>query len=99
MGDDFVNNLINFDKTLKEIDSWMVEADNNLDQIKNHSDKMTPEDRVSCTMELQEDVSEKVDIIKNAIATEVDLLPQGETVPKDAQDFKDELKRIDDYVT
>merc|ERR1712141_899275 len=96
--DDFVNNLINFDKTLKEIDSWMVEADNNLDQIKNHSDKMTPEDRVSCTMELQEDVSEKVDIIKNAIATEVDLLPQGETVPKDAQDYKDELKRIEQYV-
>merc|ERR1712043_5761 len=75
------------------------EADANLDQIKNHSDKMTPEDRVSCTMELQEDVSEKLEIIKKAITDEVDLLPQGDEVPKDAKDFKDELKRIDDYVT
>ena len=60
---------------------------------------MTPEDRVSCTMELQEDVAEKVEIIKKAISDEVYLFPQGDGVPKDAKDFKDELKRIDDYVT
>merc|ERR1711997_113080 len=54
--DEFVLNLDNFDKTLKMVDSWMKEADNNLDQIKNHSDTMTPEDRVSVTMELQERV-------------------------------------------
>merc|ERR1712158_174807 len=59
----------------------------------------TPEDRVSCTMELQEDVSAKYDIVVAAIKTENDLLPQGDQVPKDAQDFKDELKRINDYVT
>merc|ERR1712203_680311 len=97
--DDYVSQLNNFDVTLKTIDKWMKEADANLDQIKNHSDKMTPEDRVSCTMELQEDVSEKVEIIKKAITDEVDLLPQGDEVPKDAKDFKVELKRIDDYVT
>jgi TRAP-type mannitol/chloroaromatic compound transport system substrate-binding protein len=60
---------------------------------------MTPEDRVSCSMELAEDVSEKVQIIRNAIATEAELLPQGEEIPKDAQDFKDELKRVEEYVT
>jgi len=38
---------------------------------------MTPEDRVSHTMELQEDVAAKVDIIKKAIGTESELLPQG----------------------
>merc|ERR1712141_713727 len=97
--DNYVSQLNAFDVTLKTIDKWMKEADANLDQIKNHSHKMTPEDRVSCTMELQEDVSEKVDIIKKAITDEVDLLPQGDEVPKDAKDFKDELKRIDDYVT
>ena len=96
--DEFVTNLTNFDKTLKMVDSWMKEADSNLDQIKNHSDKMTPEDRVSVTMELHEDVGEKVKIIQEHIAIEVDLLPQGDTVPKDAQDHKDELKRIEDYV-
>merc|ERR1712008_143838 len=97
--DNYVNQLNAFDVTLKTIDKWMKEADANLDQIKNHSHKMTPEDRVSCTMELQEDVAEKVDIINKAIASELDLLPQGDEVPKDAQDFKDELKRITDYVT
>jgi len=59
---------------------------------------MTPEDRVSCTMELQEDVGEKVRMIQDAIKTEEELLPQGDTVPKDAQDHKDELKRIEQYV-
>jgi hypothetical protein len=38
---------------------------------------MTPEDRVSYTMELQEDVAAKVEVIKKAISTESDLLPQG----------------------
>lgn len=40
---------------------------------------MTPEDRVSYTMELQEDVAAKVEIIKKAIATESELLPQGKS--------------------
>merc|ERR1712001_265731 len=97
--DEFVTSLDNFDKTLKMVDSWMKEADNQLNDIKNNSDTMTPEDRVSCTMELQEDVSAKVEIVVEAIKTENDLLPQGDQVPKDAQDFKDELKRINDYVT
>merc|ERR1712088_1116100 len=96
--DEFVTSLKNFNSELMMVDSWMKEADNNLDQIKNHSDKMTPEDRVSVTMELQEDVGEKVRIIQQAIKTEEDLLPQGDTVPKDAQGHKDELKRIEKYV-
>merc|ERR1712020_357553 len=95
----FVSKLNEFDKTLKMVDSWMKEADNQLNDIKNNSDTMTPEDRVSCTMELQEDVTAKVEIVLQAVKTESDLLPQGDQVPKDAQDFKDELKRINDYVT
>ena len=97
--DEFVTSLDNFDKTLKMVDSWMMGADKQLNDIKNNSDTMTPEDRVSCTMELQEDVAEKVEIVNAAIKSELDLLPQGDAVPKDAQDFKDELKRITDYVT
>merc|ERR1719422_2416994 len=59
---------------------------------------MTPEDRVSLTMELQEDIAEKVKIIEQNIAKEENLLPQGDKVPQDAQDYKDELKRIRDFV-
>ena len=96
--DNFVNDLKNFDKTLKDIDAWMKDAEKQLEDIKNTSDKMTPEDRVSFTMELQEDVAEKVEIIKKNIASEQELLPQGEKVPPDAQEYKDELKRIHDFV-
>merc|ERR1712136_267246 len=85
----FVNRLNEFDKSLKSIDVWMKEAEQQLNDIKNNSDKMTPEDRVSYTMELQEDVAAKVEIIKANIAGEVELLPQGE---------KDELKRIETFV-
>ena len=96
--EDFVSSLNNFDKTLKEIDSWMKEAENNLHDIKNNSDKMTPEDRVSYTMDLREDIASKVSTINKNIQLEQDLLPQGDTVPKDAQDYKDELQRIKKYV-
>jgi len=97
--ENFVNKLNEFDKSLKSIDSWMKEAEGQLHDIKNKSDKMTPEDRVSYTMELQEDVDSKVEIIKANIAIEQDLLPQGDKVPQDAQDYKDELKRIEGFVT
>merc|ERR1712141_184313 len=96
--ENFVNRLNEFDKSLKSIDVWMKEAETQLNDIKNNSDKMTPEDRVSYTMELQEDVAAKVEIIKANIAGETELFPQGEKVPQDAQDYKDELKRIETFV-
>merc|ERR1739844_205239 len=96
--DEAVTELKNFDVTLKEIDAWMAGADKELTTIKTDSDKMGPEDRVSYTMELTEDVAEKVDTIKKCVAAEAALLPQGDQVPQDAQDYKTELKRIQDYV-
>merc|ERR1712173_456905 len=50
------------------------------------------------TMDLQEDIAAKLEILKANAKTEQDLLPQGDKVPADAQAFKDELKRITDYV-
>ena len=97
--DTFVTDLKSFDVTLKEIDAWMRDAETHLGEIKNNAGAMTPEDRVSHTMELEEDVSAKVDVIKKNIAIEEELLPQGEKVPQDAQDYKDELKRIFDFIS
>merc|ERR1719216_493636 len=94
----FVSKLNEFDGTLKSMDKWMKEADGQLHDIKNKSDKMTPEDRVSYTMELQEDVASKVKIIEAQVAGELELLPQGDKVPQDAQDYKDELKRVQEFV-
>ncbi|XP_059087664.1 muscle-specific protein 300 kDa-like isoform X2 [Tigriopus californicus] len=97
--EEFVNNLSTFDKSLKELDKWMTDANTQLGDIKDKSDQMTPEDRVSYTMELSEDISSKVTVIQELIASEEGLLPQGDKCPTDAEEYKAELKRIEKYVT
>merc|ERR1712242_135948 len=97
--DKFCNDLKAFDGSLKTIDAWMVGATKELEDIKNSSDKMAPEDRVARTMDLQEDIAAKFVIIKNNIETELALLPQGDKVPQDAQEHKNELNRITKFVT
>merc|ERR1712218_534485 len=95
----FVGRLNEFDKSLKAIDAWMLGAEESLNNVKTKSDTMTPEDRVSTTMELSEDVEAKVATIKKNNAEELELLPQGDKVPQDAEDHKAELKRIETFVT
>merc|ERR1711953_1114961 len=97
--DDFCTSLKNFDGSLKSINDWMMLATKELEDIKNSSDKMAPEDRVARTMDLQEDIAAKFEIIKANTAAELALLPQGEKVPQDAQAHKDELNRITKYVS
>merc|ERR1712033_77884 len=92
--EDFCQNLECFDNTSKSLDDWMNRAAKELDNIKNHSHQMVPEDRVAVCMELQEDIAAKVIIIEESIAKEKELLPQGENVPKDALAHKEELERI-----
>ena len=77
-----MGNLKAFDASLKNMDAWMKEADANLNEIKNASGSMTPEDRVSLTMELEEDVAAKVKVIEENIKIEEELLPQGENVSR-----------------
>jgi len=96
--DNFCTALKEFDGSLKSIDDWMVGASKELDDIKSTSDKMSPEDRVSRTMDLQEDIASKMMIIEKAVADELTLLPQGNGVPEDAQMFKEELGRIKTFV-
>merc|ERR1711934_232253 len=97
--EDFCAALVNFDNTLKTIDGWKDAATNELKDIKEASGAMLPEDRVARTMDLQEDIAAKLEILKGCAATEAALLPQGDKVDKDAQAFKNELNRITDYVT
>ncbi len=77
--DTFVSSLAEFDTSLKGVDKWMMEADKQLNDIKESRDQMTPEDRVSYTMELQEDIAVKVKIIQENIKKEESLLPQGKS--------------------
>ena len=95
---DLVNSLTAFDNSIKAIDNWKDAATAELKDIKEASGAMLPEDRVARTMDLQEDIAAKLEILKTCTATEQDLLPQGDKVPADAQVFKDELARIIKYV-
>jgi len=95
----FCDDLKNFDAGLKALDTWMMSATKELEDIKNSCDKMAPEDRVARTMDLQEDIAAKMKIIKASIETELNLLPQGEKVPQDAQAHKDEMSRINKYMS
>jgi len=94
----FCNDLKTFDSSLKAIDSWMMQATKELEDIKGASDKMPPEDRVARTMDLQEDIAAKMKIIVKEIENEKTLLPQGDKVPQDAQAHKDEISRIHKYM-
>jgi len=95
---DLVNNLTAFDNSLKAIDAWKDASTAELKDIRESSGGMLPEDRVARTMDLQEDIAAKLEILKANAQTEQDLLPQGDKVPADAQAFKDELTRITKYV-
>jgi len=96
--EEFVQALGDFDASLKTINEWMGKATGELNDIKAAAGSMLPEDRVARTMDLQEDISAKVEILKTNAATELELLPQGDKVPSDAQEYKDELNRITKYV-
>merc|ERR1712152_51185 len=97
--EDFCAALVNFDNSLKAVDGWKDTATAELKDIKEASGAMLPEDRVARTMDLQEDIAAKLEILKGCAATELALLPQGSGVDAHAQAFKDELNRITDYVT
>merc|ERR1719210_3107965 len=77
----------------------MVQATGELTAIRDAAGSMLPEDRVARTMDLQEDIASKLQVLKANTATEKDLLPQGDKPPQDAQDYKDELNRITKYIT
>jgi len=97
--EEFCNALSAFDVSLKTINTWMASATKELEDIKSSAGTMLPEDRVARTMDLQEDIASKVEILMTNAATELELLPQGDKVPSDAQEYKDELNRITKYVT
>merc|ERR1712066_937749 len=62
--EELVAALTAFDGSLKSIDAWKDAATAELTDIKEASGAMLPEDRVARTMDLQEDIAAKLEIIK-----------------------------------
>merc|ERR1711936_1024166 len=86
--EEFVANLNAFDVALKSLNDWMVQATGELTAIRDAAGSMLPEDRVARTMDLQEDIASKLQVLKANTATEKELFPQGDKPPQDAQDYK-----------
>merc|ERR1719471_2072837 len=93
--EELVAALTSFDNSLKTLDQWKDAATAELKDIKEASGNMLPEDRVARTMDLQEDIASKLEILKVNAQTEIELLPQGDKVPDDVQALDDKVKAFD----
>merc|ERR1719309_213151 len=93
--DDFNKRLNIFDQGVKDMENWLGEGRKRLDLIKNPPEEMSPEDRVTKSMELQEDISKKSEFTKKLEQEKEDIFPKpGEKVPSDAKKFIERLKTV-----
>ena len=88
--EDFNKRLAVFDKNLTDLEDWLGEGRRRLDGIKNPAEILSPEDRVTKTMEVQEDINKKSEFCAKQEAEKVEIFPkQGEKMSKDAKKYID----------
>ena len=93
--DDFNKRLNIFDQGISDMENWLLDGRKRLDLIKSPPEEMSPEDRVTKSMELQEDISKKSDFTKKLEQEKEDIFPKpGEKVPSDAKKFIERLKTV-----
>merc|ERR1719336_1155637 len=93
--DDFNKRLNIFDQGVAEMENWLLDGRKRLDLIKNPPEEMSPEDRVTKSMELQEDISRKSEFTKKLEQEKEDIFPgSGEKVSSDAKKFIERLKKV-----
>jgi len=93
--DDFNKRLNVFDVGVKDMENWLGEGRKRLDMIKNPPEEMSPEDRVTKSMELQEDLNKKSEFTKKLEVEKEEIFPkQGEKVSSDAKKFIERLKKV-----
>merc|ERR1711872_262431 len=93
--DDFNKRLNIFDQGVKDMENWLLDGRKRLDLIKNPPEEMSPEDRVTKSMELQEDISKKSEFTKKLEQEKEDIFPKaGEKVSSDAKKFIERLKTV-----
>jgi len=93
--DDFNKRLNTFDKDIKEMEDWLGDGRKRLDLIKTPPEEMSPEDRVTKSMELQEDLQKKSEFTKKVEQEKEDIFPKaGEKVSSDAKKFIERLKTV-----
>merc|ERR1719412_1863351 len=93
--DDFNKRLAVFDKNVSELEDWLGEGRKRLDGIKNPAEILSPEDRVTKTMEVQEDINKKSEFCGKQEAEKAEIFPKpGEKMSKDAKKFSARLGTV-----
>ena len=91
--DEFNKRLVIFDTAVSELEKWLEEGNKRLESIKSTQEGLSPEDRVTKAMEVQEDIQKKMDFCSKQEAEKTEIFPkQGEKVSSDAKKF---IKRIE----
>merc|ERR1712172_88148 len=94
---DFNKRLAILDKNVTELEDWLGEGRKRLDGIKNPTELLSPEDRVTKTMEVQEDINKKSEFCGKQETEKAEIFPkQGEKVSSDAKKFIERLKKVRD---
>merc|ERR1711936_228540 len=90
---DFNKRLAIFNTCVTELEDWLGEGRKRLDGIKNPVELLSPEDRVTKTMEVQEDINKKSEFCGKEEAEKNEIFPKGgEKVSSDAKKF---IKRLE----
>jgi len=93
--DDFNKRLSVFNVQVTELEGWLAEGRKRIDAIISPTADLSPEDRVTKTMEVQEDLRKKSEHTKKQETEREDIFPKGdEKVPSDAKKFNARLETV-----
>merc|ERR1712241_817102 len=93
--DDFNKRLSVFNVQVIELEGWLAEGRKRIDAIISPTADLSPEDRVTKTMEVQEDLRKKSEHTKKQEVEREDIFPKGdEKVPSDAKKFNARLETV-----
>jgi len=92
---DFNKRLAVFNQCVTELEGWLEEGRKKLDMVKSPTELLTPEDRVTKSMEFAEDLHKKSEFCGKQEAEKEEIFPkQGEKVSSDAKKFIERLKTV-----
>lgn len=97
---DFNKRLAVFNQNVTDLEGWLEEGRKKLDSVKSATEQLTPEDRVTKSMEFAEDLKKKSEFCAKQEAEKEEIFPkQGEKVSSDAKKFIERLKTVRTVLT
>ena len=93
--DDFNKRLAVFNTAVSDLESWLLDGRKRIDTIIAPTADLSPEDRVTKTMEVQEDLRKKSEFTGKQEAEKEAIFPKAdEKVPSDAKKFIARLEKV-----